>query len=226
MNKTTYLLPLLLLIVLVSARSEYEIINEVKSASSIKLELLYIGSEEYIGNPKSPIIKNLEFTFHVHSFNDFYVKIVDAKNKRFQVPQKDVFPIDPMASFSYPIAVAGVTIEYTFKPFDFKIIRRQNMAVLFSTYDQDFKFSDHFIQIGTQVQSEYLYGIGERFQESFRKKDGKWTVFNRDRGQVIDKGTGLQTYGYYPFYMMRERKNVFHINYFRSSNAMDVIKST
>jgi len=43
---------------------------------------------------------------------------------------------------------------------------------------------------------------------------------------VIDRGEGKQTYGYYPLYLMRERKNVFHINYFRSSNAMDVIKST
>ncbi len=60
---------------------------------------------------------------------------------------------------------------------------------------------------------------------SFRKKDGKWTVFSRDRGQVIDKGEGKQTYGYYPFYMLKERGNLFHINYLRSSNAMDVIKS-
>jgi alpha-glucosidase (family GH31 glycosyl hydrolase) len=43
---------------------------------------------------------------------------------------------------------------------------------------------------------------------------------------VIDKGTGEQTYGHYPFYLLRERNNLFHINYFRSSNAMDVIKST
>lgn len=64
--------------------------------------------------------------------------------------------------------------------------------------------------------------------ESFRKKDGKWTVFNRDRGQCIDRGQGLQTYGYYPFYLLRETGSarLFHINYLRSSNAMDVIKST
>jgi alpha-glucosidase (family GH31 glycosyl hydrolase) len=87
-------------------------------------------------------------------------------------------------------------------------------------------FSDHYLEIGTQVDSDYIYGIGERFLNSFRKTDGKWTVFNRDRGQVIDKGEGLQTYGYYPFYMLRERGALFHINYFRSSNALDIIKST
>jgi hypothetical protein len=42
----------------------------------------------------------------------------------------------------------------------------------------------------------------------------------------MDKGTGMQTYGFYPFYLQKERNNLFHINYFRNSNAMDYIKST
>jgi hypothetical protein len=50
-------------------------------------------------------------------------------------------------------------------------------------------------------------------------------MFSRDRGDIIDQGIGLQTYGYYPIYMMRERQNLFHIAYFRSSNALDAIKS-
>lgn len=43
---------------------------------------------------------------------------------------------------------------------------------------------------------------------------------------MIDKGTGMQTYGFYPFYLLKERNNLFHINYLRNSNAMDYIKST
>jgi alpha-glucosidase len=70
-----------------------------------------------------------------------------------------------------------------------------------------------------------VYGIGERFQKTFKKGVGKWTIFNRDRGQTIDLGTGLQTYGFYPFYLLRERNNLFHINYLRNSNAMDYIIS-
>lgn len=64
--------------------------------------------------------------------------------------------------------------------------------------------------------------MGERFTNGFRLKEGKWTIFNRDRGQVIDSGTGLQTYGHNPVYLQRERKDKFHINYFRNSNAMDI----
>lgn len=130
-----------------------------------------------------------------------------------------------MANFSFPIAAAGVHFEYTENPFDFKITRKQTGSVLFSTYNQKIIFSDHYLEIGTEVDSDFIYGIGERFSQGFRKRDGKWTIFNRDRGQVQDLGEGLQTYGYYPYYLMRERGNFFHVNYFRSSNAMDVIKS-
>lgn len=83
------------------------------------------------------------------------------------------------------------------------------------------------MQITTQVDTGYNYGLGERFNPNFRLNDGKWTIFNRDRGQVVDRGQGLQTYGYYPIYLQREEHaNFFHISYLRSSNAMDVIKET
>lgn len=132
----------------------------------------------------------MNFYFHTQTFADFYFKITDANNKRFEIPQSGIFPIDPQGTFSFPIASSGVIFEYTESPFDFRITRKQNGATLFSTYNQQIIFSDHYLEIGTEIDSEYVYGIGERFQESFRKKDGKWTVFNRDRGQVIDRGTG------------------------------------
>lgn len=94
--------------------------------------------------------------------------------------------------------------EYTESPFDFRISRKINNGTLFSTYETNFVFSDKYIEIGTELDSDYIWGLGERFTTDFRKKVGKWTIFNRDRGQVMDEGTGLQTYGYYPFYLQRE----------------------
>ena len=84
-------------------------------------------------------------------------------------------------------------------------------------------FSEYYLQVGTEVASSFVYGFGERFTNSFRRTPGKWTMFNRDRGEIIDTGTGKQTYGYYPFHLQREKNNYFHINYLRNSNAMDVI---
>jgi hypothetical protein len=47
-------------------------------------------------------------------------------------------------------------------------------------------------------------------------------MFTRERGFEMDDGTeGKNAYGYYPFYWLREEGDLFHINYLRSSNAMD-----
>lgn len=40
--------------------------------------------------------------------------------------------------------------------------------------------------MSTLLDTEYTYGLGERFSKSFRLKEGKWTIFNRDRGNIID----------------------------------------
>ena len=73
------------------------------------------------------------------------------------------------------------------------------------------------------VPTQYLYGLGERFSNRFRISPGKYTIFNRDRPFKIDRREGLQTYGHYPIYFLRESKGNFHINYLRNSNAMDVM---
>ena len=217
---------LLALLALSLCRSSYTVIDSYSNSTSYVLLLNYTGKASYYEKPTSPIIKQLKFTFHCLAFNDFFFKITDPNNKRFEIPQEGIFPVDPYTNFSYPISASAVRFEYNTDPFDFILTRAATGSVLFSTLNTDFIFSDHYIQIGSEVNSEYIYGIGQRFQEGFRRKDGKWTIFNRDRGKVIDKGTGLQTYGFYPFYLLREKNNLFHINYLRNSNAMDVVKST
>lgn len=99
-------------------------------------------------------------TFHVHAFYDFYLKITDANKARYEVPQNDPWPRDPLGTFSYPINLCGVNFEYTSYPFDFKITRKINNAVIFSTYESDFMFSDYLMQIGTEVDTPYIYGLG------------------------------------------------------------------
>jgi hypothetical protein len=203
MNCLHKLTVLLVLIVLINAKSDYRVVNVDRTLSRITLTLRYTGTDEYYLKPTSPIIKDAKFVFNVHAFYDFYIKITDLHNTRYEVPQSDPWPIDPLAQFTYPINLCGVTFEYTSYPFDFRIIRKINGATIFSTYDKTFIFSEHYMQIGTQVDTPYIYGLGERFEQGFRKTEGKWTIFNRDRGQVIDKGEGKQTYGYYPVYFAR-----------------------
>lgn len=73
----------------------------------------------------------------------------------------------------------GGLLTYTKEPFDFKITRLNSQTVLFSTYEQEFIYSNYYIQIGTELASDKLFGLGERFSVNFRKKDAMWTIWNR-----------------------------------------------
>jgi hypothetical protein len=138
-----------LLLACIQAKSQYKVVNTFKNTTTITLTLNYTGADEYYVKPTSPIIKSLLFSFRTHTFFDFSFKITDTQNKRFEWPQQGIFPIDPEGNFSFPIANSAVTFEYTESPFDFRIIRKQNGAVLFSTYNQQIIYSDHYLEIGT-----------------------------------------------------------------------------
>jgi alpha-glucosidase len=139
------LLLLLVLVALVLCKSEYKVTNTVTNASSIVLTLTYTGENDYYLKPTSPIVKTLKFTFQIHTYKDFIVKITDANKNRFEAPQDGIIPKDPVGSFSYPISASPVSFEYTEAPFDFKITRKDNGAVLFSTYDKNLIYSDHYL---------------------------------------------------------------------------------
>jgi hypothetical protein len=64
------------------------------------------------------------FTFNCLAYSDFTFKIIDPLNKRFEVPQTGIFPIDPYGNFSFPISASAIDFTYTENPFDFKVIRR------------------------------------------------------------------------------------------------------
>ncbi len=125
------------------------------------------------------------FTLSVYTHNDFNIKIIDAKKKRFEVPQEEPFPIDPSKKFSFPLNLANMIFSYTSDPFDFKIHTKSDYPI-FSTYDGDFVFSEYYLEITTKIYGYYMAGLGERFNSGFRLKEGKWTIFNRGRGKVID----------------------------------------
>ena len=89
MNKCTpiLLLSLALLALTAVAKSQYKVTHAVANSSSIVLDLVYTGQDDYYLKPTSPIAKKLQFSFHVLAFNDFTFKIQDSATHRFEVPQ-------------------------------------------------------------------------------------------------------------------------------------------
>lgn len=141
MNLLQKITLLLLLLTIVSAKSQYRVTNVQKTLSRVTLTLQYTGTDQYYLKPTSPITRDLKFVFNVHAFYDFYIKITDLHQSRYEVPQNDPWPMDPLSQFTYPINLSGMTFEYTTYPFDFRIIRKVTGATIFSTYDKNFIFS-------------------------------------------------------------------------------------
>jgi hypothetical protein len=73
------LLQLILLLslssVLITCTSKYKVTALHQTESTVTMTLAYTGQDEYYIKPTSPIIKDLNFTFHAHALNDFYFKI-------------------------------------------------------------------------------------------------------------------------------------------------------
>ncbi len=74
---------LLVLLIGINAKSQYKVANYTCSSVACTFNLTYTGDEDYFKTPKSPIIKNLLFTFKGLTFMDFTFKFVDPNKSRF-----------------------------------------------------------------------------------------------------------------------------------------------
>lgn len=59
----------LMMIGSVHSESEYKVVKETKLTTSIELLLEYTGKDDYYILPKCPIIKHLNFTLNILSFD-------------------------------------------------------------------------------------------------------------------------------------------------------------
>lgn len=97
-----YLITLLWLVVLVQA-AKYKATSVSQNASSVVVSLEYTGNDTYYVKPTSPIIKKLLFVLTCYTSTDLSFKITDAEKKRYEVPQGGIFPLDPVANFTFPL---------------------------------------------------------------------------------------------------------------------------
>ncbi len=52
------------------------------------------------------------------------------------------------------------------------------METIFDTTKNSFMFSDLYMEIGTDLTSNYFYGMGERRRNAFRYTKGKYSTWN------------------------------------------------
>lgn len=203
-----------------AALTPFKTLNVQSSTNSISALLAYDGSNSsYYLKPTSPWVKVLNFTAKFEGDTELQITITDASNYRFTLPYADPFPYTKDLP---PLQNPVYTVNVTQDPFSFAVVRTATQETVFNTSGFDLIYSDLAVQIGTQLPTQYLYGLGER-RSNFLYRNGTYTIYNKDQF-VIDNGSpDGQLYGTHPVYLMREASKNWHMVLFRNINPMDFV---
>jgi len=213
---------LLLLIPLITSINNDYVVDDMHNfyrngTQGIYASVHYTGSDEYYQKPTSPIVQKLNATITFDSNQELTIRIDDATQPRFRVPDEFPYPYTKPTSVNNP--AYDVIVEE--EPFNIIVKRIATGETVFDTSNFDFVYSDYYLSFGTKLPSKYLYGLGER-RRSFMYDSGLYTIWNKDQYAQIDWGQGSQqTYGCHPMYMIREGSGLWDVVYLRNSNAMD-----
>ncbi|RUS71085.1 hypothetical protein EGW08_021146 [Elysia chlorotica] len=143
-----------------------------------------------------PDIETLKLQIDFQTESRLRIKIFDPENARFEPP------VD-VPSGSQAVTSPQYKVKVTNSPFNIVVTRASTGATVFDTTGMaPFIFADQFLQIGTKLSSQYLYGLGEhRF--GFLQNVTTWrklVFWNRDDVPRVDNNG----YGSHPFFLNLE----------------------
>ncbi|KAL0942150.1 alpha-glucosidase [Colletotrichum truncatum] len=162
-------------------------------------------------------LKDLTLTVEYQTDTRLHVKIQDANNTVYQVPEY-VFP-RPEAS-GVNVAESKLQFNYTENPFTFTVSRTDTGEVLFDTSGASIVFESQYLRLRTKLpDNPNLYGLGEH-SDPFRLNTTDYirTLWSQDSYGIP---SGANLYGNHPVYY-EHRKTGTHGVFFLNSNGMDV----
>ncbi|WOL16219.1 putative alpha-glucosidase [Canna indica] len=163
-----------------------------------------------------PDIPNLTVFASFDTDDRLRVRITDADNQRWEIPQ-NVISRESKAStraaligggrsllradhvFSSPDSDLVLTLHDT-SPFTFTVARRSTGDVLFDTYPA-LVFKDMYLELTSSLPGDRasLYGLGEHTKRSFKlSPNDMFTMWNAD---IPSGNPNVNLYGSHPFYM-------------------------
>ncbi len=158
--------------------------------------------------------------------NVLHVKIVDAKERRWEAPL-----LNPNSGKNFnkkPLQEMG--FEYVNDPFSFKITDPATHQAMTDTSKVNaLQFFDKYLELGLWYPSQRMFGMGERVTDDFTlcadRDNCKYTLWGKDVASPFDDGSGgcKGTYGQQPFYMIQyaDTKQFFGV-FLLNSNDQDV----
>ncbi|XP_068204436.1 lysosomal alpha-glucosidase-like [Palaemon carinicauda] len=173
----------------------------------------YLKRETSSGYPHDIPLLKMEVIYETET--RIRVKIHDASSSRWESP----LPIVPNVELGAAEPLYGIAVEED--DGSFVIFRRASSLPLFDTRNAaPLLYADQFLQLSTNLASEYVYGLGEHLEglllDTFWKRRVLWNL-----DQIPEPGKN--TYGSHPFYLSMEPDGNAHGVFILNSNAMDVI---
>ncbi|KAK4488039.1 hypothetical protein RD792_003780 [Penstemon davidsonii] len=190
-----------------------------------------------------PDIQLLSLTASFETGDRLRIRITDAKNPRWEIPN-DIIPRPPPSGkplppplhhhhhhqspspslLSDPTSDLIFTLHNT-TPFSFAVSRRSSGETLFNTNTSTtLIFKDQYIQLSSSLppNTSNIYGLGEHTKSSFRlDHDQKLTLWNAD---ISSASKDSNLYGSHPFYLdVRSPHGTSHGVLLLNSNGMDVV---
>lgn len=167
-------------------------------------------------------LQNLTLTVAYETDSRLHVKIQDAANSVYQVPES----VFPRPDGSQDAASSSLAFNYTDSPFSFTVSRSNSGEVLFDTSAASLVFETQYLRLRTKLpQDPNIYGLGEH-SDAFRLNTTNYTrtIWNRD-AYGVPSGTNL--YGTHPIYVEHRGEAGSHGVFFLNGNGMDIfINST
>ena len=209
-------------------------INQTKENIDIKS-----FSSKELKNPNNiKLIENLEISLDLEYNNFVHLKIKDAHEKRWEVPENDVLNIDylknkndnkiPLTKSNSKIESSLFDIELTQQDFSFKLINKKNSEFYSFTTANNFLYSDNYINFESKLTSDNIYGFGERTHD-FKLENKLYTIWPYDCGGTeYDYGYGGNNqYSHQPIGLHKAKYENLWLGFvFLNTNAQDVIIKT
>ena len=215
-----------------------------------KIDMKSFASREFKNPQNIKLIEKLEVSLDLEYENFVHLKIKDAANKRWEVPENDILNKEYLKNrFNHKIPITKnlsevesslFTLEFNsiknsndnnndiYEEFNFKLLDNDfNEFYSFST-DKNFLFSDNYINFESKLTSDNIYGFGERTHD-FKLDNKLYTIWPNDCGGTeYDKGEGgMNQYSHQPIGLHKTKYENLWLGFvFLNTNAQDVIISS
>lgn len=220
-------------IVISSRKIDSTIIIHAVNKNSKKYEYDFKSDKAYRENPKyknfvfsefykeesNKLFEEITVTIDLQTQKELRIAIRNANKDRFEIPEQQPFVFESSSSKKIgDFENADYHVEIQNDPLAIKITRIETAETVFDTSVGDLILSDKYLEINSELPSEYIFGLGERTAGLKLKIPGKYTIWNQD----LPGKMNVNTYGLHPVYLAKEKSGFYNMVFFRNGNAMDI----